>query len=81
MMHAGLVGVIRSILKDVGIPDMEIVTKDRALRLADAYKHWDVVVLYFFAEGRHLIIDAVVTTVYRNIVLRQVASILGYAAK
>jgi hypothetical protein len=40
-----------------------------------------VVSLDFFADGRHLVIDVVVTTVYKNIVLHQVANILGYAAK
>jgi len=35
----------------------------------------------FFAEGKHLVIDAAVTTVYRNIAFPHVASIPCYAAK
>ena len=38
-------------------------------------------VLDFFGEGQHLVMDAVVTTVYRNTVLHQVSTIPGYAAK
>ena len=37
--------------------------------------------LEFFAKGIHLVIDAVVTTMYRNKVLHKVASIPGYATK
>jgi hypothetical protein len=81
MMRVGLVGVIRSILKDVGIPDLTMVTEARGLRSADATRPRDVVVLDFFAEGRHLVIDAVVTTVCRNTDFPHVASIPGYAAK
>jgi hypothetical protein len=81
MLHAGLVGVIRSFLKDVSIPDLAIVTKARGLRSADETRPGDVVVLDFFAEGRHLGIDAVVNTVYRNTAFRHAASTPGYAAK
>jgi hypothetical protein len=50
-------------MKDVGMPDMAVVIEARGLRAADASKPRDVVVLDFFAEGRHLVVDAVVTTV------------------
>jgi len=69
MMHAGLVGMIRSIFKDVGIPDMAVVTEGKGLQIADATRIGDVVVLDFFAEGKHLVIDVVVTTVYLNSIL------------
>jgi hypothetical protein len=39
------------------------------------------VALDFFAEGRHLVIDAVVKTVYRNTILQKVASIPRYEVK
>jgi len=81
MMHAGLVGVLTSILKDVGILDIAVVTEARGLREADAFRAGDVVVQDFFAEGRHLVVDVVVTTVYRNTILQGVASIPRYAAK
>jgi hypothetical protein len=81
MMHAGLAGVIRSILKDVGIPDMVVVTEARGPRTTYATRPGDVVVLDFFVEGKYLVFDVVVTTVYRNTILQRVASILGYAAK
>jgi hypothetical protein len=75
MMHAMLVGVIRSKLRDVGILDMVVVTEARGLRTTDVTRPGDCVVLDFFAEGKLLVIDDVITTVYRNIVLRKVASI------
>jgi hypothetical protein len=40
-----------------------------------------VVALDFFAYGRHLVIDAVITTVYKNTILRQVAEVPGYVAR
>ena len=69
MMQSGLVDVLVSILKDVGVPDMAVNTEARGLRAADASRLGDVVVLDFFAEGRHLVVYAVVTTIYRNTIL------------
>ena len=40
-----------------------------------------VVVLDFFAKGKHLVVDVVVTTVYRNTILQGAASIPGYVGK
>ena len=51
MLHAGLVGVIASIFKDVSVPTMCVVTKAKGLRVADASRPGDVVALDFFAEG------------------------------
>ncbi len=59
----------------------KIITEARGLRRTDAARPGDVVVLIFFAKGKHLVCDAVVTIVYRNTVLQKVASILVYAAK
>ncbi len=81
LMHDRLVGFVRSVLKDVGIPDSAIVTEARGLKSADAIRHGDVVVLIFVVEGRHMVIDAVVTTKYRNTAFPQVVAIPGYAAK
>jgi hypothetical protein len=36
-----------------------IVVEARGLRVADRSRHGDVVVLDFFEDGRHLVIDAV----------------------
>jgi hypothetical protein len=58
MMHARLVGVLTSILKDTRISEMAVVTKARGLRDSYATRPGDVVVLNFFAEGRHLVVDA-----------------------
>ena len=80
-MHAGLAWVFRLILKDVGIPDMVVVTEARGLRYVDASRLGDVDVLDFFAEGRHLVIDAVVATVYRNTGIQRVAYTTGYVKK
>ena len=81
MMHTCLVGILRSILRDFGLPDMAVVTESRGLRSTDTSRHGDFVVLDFFAEGRHLVIDAVVTTVYRKNRIQRMAFIPGYAAK
>ncbi len=81
MMHVDLVGVLVSILKDVGIPDMAVVIEVKGLRAADASRPGDVVFMDHFAEGRHLVIDAVVMTVYRNTILRSASIVPGYAAK
>jgi hypothetical protein len=80
-MHYGLVQILKSIIKDVGIPDTAVVTKARGLRSSDASRPGDVVVSDFFRDGQHLVIDAVVTIVYRTTVLHQVSTIPGYAAK
>ncbi len=45
------------------------------MRPDDSTRPGDLVVLDFAEGGRHLIIDGVVTTVYRNSVLNKVASI------
>ncbi len=58
-----------------------VVTEARGLRAADRSRPGDVVALDFFADGRHLVIDAVMTTVYRNTVLEKVATVPGYEAK
>ena len=41
----------------------------------------DIVILDFYAPGRHLLLDGVVTTVYRNTRQRETCEIPGYAAK
>jgi hypothetical protein len=65
----------------VGILDMAMVIEAMGLRSADASRPSDVVALDFSAGGRHIGVDAVVTTVYRNTVIRRVAFIPGYDAK
>jgi len=80
IMHYGLVQVLKSIIKDVGIPDIAGVTEARGLRSSNASRPGDVVVLDFFRDGHHLVIDVVVATLSRNTVLHQVSTILGYAA-
>ncbi len=51
------------------------------MRPEDRTRPSDIVVLNFAEGGRHLIIDGMVTTVYRNSVLHKVAVIPGFAAK
>lgn len=81
LFHAGLVGVIKSVLREAGVPDAVVVTEARGLRAADRSRPRYVVALDFFADGRHLIVDAFMTTVYMNTVLEKVATVPGYAAK
>ena len=81
LLHDGLVGVVTSILKEVGVPDATVVVEARGLRAADRSKPDDYMALDFFAQDMHLVIDAVVTTMCMNTFLQKVASIPGYAAK
>jgi hypothetical protein len=81
LFHAGLIGVIKNILRDSRVPGASVVMEARGLRAADMSCPGDIVAIDFFAVGRHLVIDAVMTTVYLNTVLTKVATIHGYAAK
>ncbi len=81
LFHAWLVGVIKIILREAGVPDAALVSEARGLRAAYRSRPRDVVALDFFADGRHLVIDAVMTTVYMNIVREKAATVPGYAAK
>ena len=58
-----------------------MILEARGLRAIDRTRPGDIVALDFFADGRQLVIDAVMTSVYRNTVLEKVATIPGYAAK
>ena len=58
-----------------------MVLEAKGLRATDRSMPGDIVALDFFANGRHFVIDALMTTVYRNTVLEKVATIPGYAAK
>ena len=81
LLHSGLVNIIKTCLRDAGVPEASIVLEARGLRATDPSRPGDAVALDFFAYGRHLVIDAVITTVYRNYVFQQVAEVPGYATK
>ena len=84
-MHAGLVQCIAvAILLMAGVPKSSIVLEKKGLGRSDRTRPGDnVVALDFFGLGRHLVIDAVVTTaVYRNTILSDTSSIpAGHAAR
>jgi hypothetical protein len=64
------------------LPKASIVEEVRGMIPEDRARPCDLVVLDFAEGGRHLIIDGVVTTVYRNSVLpNKVAAIPGFAVK
>ena len=76
-MHAGLVAVIVAILLMVGIPkSCSIVVEKKGLIRPDRSRPGDVVVLDFYGPGRHVIIDAVISTVYRNTILSATSSLI-----
>ena len=52
----------------------------RGLRASDRSRPGDVVVLDFYGPDHHLVIDAAVTSIYRNAVLAQCSKAPGYAA-
>ena len=82
-MHAGLViVVIVAILLMAGIPKSSIVVEKKGLS-PDRSRPGDVVVLMdFYGPGRHLlVIDAVISTVYRNTILSATSLIPGHVAK
>jgi len=80
-MHHGLVKILRNIVEDSGVPKASIEEEARGMRPDNRTRPRDLVVSDFAEGGRHLIIDGVVTTVYRNSILTKIASIPGYAAK
>ena len=80
-MHHGLIKTLRGILEESGIPKAAIVEEARGLGHDDCTRPWDLVVLDFVEGRRHLIIDGVITTVYRNTILNKVSAIPGFAAK
>ena len=63
LLHSGLVTVLLSILRDASDPEASVVVEVRGLRATNRSRPRDVVALDFFADGRHLVIDAVVTSV------------------
>ena len=77
-MHAGLVSVIVAILLMAGVPKSSIILEKKGLRSCDHTRPGDIVALEFFGLGRHLVIDAVVSTVYRNTILSKTSTIPGY---
>ena len=52
----------------------------RGLRVSDSSRPGDVVALDFYGPDHHLVIDAAVTSIYRNAVLVQCSKVPGYAA-
>ena len=66
-----------------GVPKSSIVLeKNKGLRPGNRTRPGDIGVLDLYGLGRHLVIDAVLCTVYRNkVILAQGCSIPGYAAK
>jgi hypothetical protein len=81
MMHHGLIKTLKNIVEESGVPKAAIVEEARGLRQDNKTRPGDLVVLDFAEGGRHLIIDGVVTTVYKNTVLQKVATIPSFAAK
>jgi len=81
-MHAGLITTLQKVLKEAGVPTTATLTEARGLRgRQDRTRPGDIVVLDYHAPGRHLLLDGVVTTVYRNTRQRETGDIPGYAAK
>ena len=76
-MHAGLVAVIVAILLMAGIPKSSITVEKKGLR-PDRTRPGDVVVLNFYGPGRHMVIDAVISTVNRNTILSVTSLIPGH---
>jgi len=63
------------------VPKASIVEEERCMRPDDRSRPGDLVMLDFAEGGRHLVINGVVITVYRNFVLSKVDVIPGFEAK
>ena len=81
MMHHMLIKAQRGIIEESGVPKAAILEEARGLHPRDAIRPRDIVILHFAAEGRHLIFNGVVTTIYRNSIMMRVAAVPGYEAK
>ena len=64
-----------------GVAKSSIILEKKGLRSCDHTRPGDIVALDFFGLGRHLVIDAVVSTVYGNTILSKTSTIPGYVAK
>jgi len=80
-MHHGLIKTLRGIVEEFGVPKASLVEETRGLRPSDCTRPCDIVVMDFAKGGQHLIIDGVVTTIYRNSVLSHVAIVPRFATK
>ena len=80
-MHHGLIKPLRVNVEETCVPKAAIVEEARGLRAGDATRPSDLVVLDFTTLGRHLIMDGVVTLVYKTSILARVAAVHGFAAK
>ena len=81
-MHAGLISTLQKLLQEAGVLTSATLTEARGLQgRADKTRPGDIVVLDFYAPGRHLLLDGVVTTVYMNTRLREATEVPGYATK
>jgi hypothetical protein len=78
-MHARLVQSIRAILKKEGVSDASLIVDARGISESYTSRPEDIVALEISAEEKRLVIDAVVTSVYRNSVLSRSSCIIGYA--
>jgi len=65
-IHHGFIKSLREIVEEVGIPKVAIMEEARGMRPSNATRPGNIVVHDFAEAGKHLIIDGVVTIVYRN---------------
>jgi len=81
-MHHGPIKTLRGIVEESGVPKASIVEEARGMRQDDRTRPGDLVVLEFAEAGHNLIIDGVVTTVYKNTILTiKVAAIPGFGGE
>ncbi len=67
-MHSGLISPPQKALHEAGVPiTSATLTEARGLRGGEVkLRPRDIVVLDYHAPGRHLLLDVVVTTIYKN---------------
>ena len=80
-MLTGLISTLQKVMQEAGLPTSATLAEARGLRgREDMTRPVDIVVLDYYAPGRHLMPDGVVTTAYMNTTQRETGEIPGFAA-
>ncbi len=81
-MHADLISTLQKNLLEPGVPTSATLAEARGLRgREDMTRPCDIVVLYYYVLGHHLLLDGVVTNAYRKTRQRETGEIPRFATK
>ena len=77
LMHTGLTGCVKCILKGAGVRTLAIRKEPKWLRGGSDYRQGGIVVLMFYRLHEHLLLEGGITSVYPNTRTRDIAFIPG----